>query len=258
MPWRAKLMAAGVHLALTMLVVVPLALWVFKSWFPEPFEQLMDAQLLLRVAVGSTLVLGPMLSLVVFNPRKHCRALWADCALAVVIQIFALGYGFYIMAQWRPMFLVFAVDRYVVVRAGELASDELQKAPELAWRAKRWLGGYETVYVSPKLSADETFALTMSAFGGGRDLQHVVKNYGAVSAHLAEILEATRPLDAFRQQFPEQAVEMDAAIKRSARDPSRLRWLPVQAQTRDGVVFWTVLIDTATALPAVWVNADPW
>ena len=251
--WLAKLKAFSLHFIATALVAALAALLVFKLWYPPPFAEMMGGMKLFMLVVACDLVLGPLVSLVIYNPRKKRKELLTDYAVVVALQLAALAYGLHTVAQARPAFLVFAVDRYAVVSAGELPDSERQKAMRPEWRQAHWLGGFPTVYALPPTDPDATFDLIMSAMGGGRDVQHVVENYRPVAAHVPEVLRMAKPVAELRERFTSRAVDIDAAVAQSGREAQTLRWLPVQA----GSAFWTALIDSQTGLPVAWVDLDP-
>lgn len=251
--WLAKFKAFSLHFVVTALVAALAALLVFKLWYPQPFADMMGGTKLFVLVVACDLVLGPLVSLVIYNPKKKRKELLTDYAVVVALQLAALAYGLHTVAQVRPAFLVFAVDRYTVVSAGELPAAEREKAPRPEWRQANWLGGYHTVYAVRPTDPDATYDLIMSAMGGGRDVQHVVENYRPVAEHVADVLRAAKPVAGLRERFADKVPAVDAAVAASGRSEQALRWLPVQA----GSVFWTALIDSETGLPLGWVDLDP-
>lgn len=250
---RAKLKAFSLHFGITALIATLAAILVFRLWYPFPFAQMMEGLKLLLLLVVCDLMLGPLLTLVIYNPKKPRQHLLTDYAVVVVLQVAALLYGLHTAAQARPAFLVFTVDRYVVVSAGELPQSERVKAMRPEWRQANWLGGYQTVYALRPTDPSIAYDLIVSALGGGRDMQHVVESYQSVQDHLSDVLAAARPLDELRQRFAARAAAVNAAVTESGHAEQVLRWLPVQA----GSAFWTALIDTKTGMPVGWVNIDP-
>ena len=196
------------------------------------------------------------MSLVIYNPANSRQALWGDYAVVIVLQLAALLYGLHVMQQARPLFLVFTVDRYVVVSAGELPRSEWEKIPDPALKPG-FLSRYRRVYVEPMSDASANFDLALTALDGGRDLQHVTENYRPVSAHVPEILHQAKPLDVLPPLSPGQADALQAAVQQSGQPASSLRWLAVQFQTGDGIRFWTVLVDVGDARPHAWLDLDP-
>ncbi|WP_298435527.1 TfpX/TfpZ family type IV pilin accessory protein [Ottowia sp.] len=251
--WLAKLKAFSLHFVVTALVAVLAAWLVFGLWYPHPYAQMMGGMKLFLLVVGCDLVLGPLVSLVIFNPKKKRKELMTDYAVVVAIQLAAIAYGLYVVAEARPAFLAFVADRYVVVSAGELPEVERAKAMRPEWRRPNWLGGVQTVYAMRPADAQTTYDLIVSAMGGGRDIQHVVENYRPVGEHVADILKAAKSLDDLRERHPDRTAAIASAVLEAQRPAANLRWLPVQA----GTVFWTALIDVETGLPVAWVDVDP-
>ena len=249
--WKAKFNAFLIHFFITALVALVAAVLVFKLWFPAPFSEMMGGTELFMLVVGCDLILGPLLSFIIYNPSKNVKILLADYAVVIVLQLGALVYGILVVAEARPAFLVFTVDRYVMVSAGELPPDELQKAIIPKWQSAPLIG-YHTVYVEPVTNPDEKYSLIMSALGGGQDLQHLVKNYRAVPAYADQILSYARSLEELRKQ-PEIAKKLDETLAGIDRTEDELLWLPVEARK----IFWVVLVDRKTAMPVAWINQDP-
>lgn len=96
--------AFAYHIAISLLIFVVLSLIVRFWWYPGIlFESEQGWKALLLIA-GVDLVLGPVLTLMVFNPTK--KSLPIDLAVIGLIQILALGAGSYTIHQNRPIALI--------------------------------------------------------------------------------------------------------------------------------------------------------
>ena len=73
--WYAKLKAFFTHFVVTALVAGIVSYLVFKQWFPEPFANMMDAGSLLVLVLMCDLLLGPLVSFVIYNPQKKLKTL---------------------------------------------------------------------------------------------------------------------------------------------------------------------------------------
>src|SRR5215218_185326 len=100
---RAAASAALVHLGLRALVGLATAAVVFGMWFPYPYRDLAGGQQLLLLLVSVDVVCGPLLTAVLFNPRKSRRELTLDLSLVAIVQIAALVYGVQVISQARPV-----------------------------------------------------------------------------------------------------------------------------------------------------------
>ncbi len=72
------------------------------------------------VLLGVDVVLGPLLTLLVFSPRKPRRELRFDLSVIVMLQLAAFMYGSWVVYSERPQYLVFAHSKFFVVRGPEM------------------------------------------------------------------------------------------------------------------------------------------
>jgi hypothetical protein len=91
--------AAGLHLALSALIALTVVLLLLAVWYPQPYFQAMGGEKLLRLLIGVDVVLGPLITLIIFDPRKP--ALKWDLAAIAALQVTALAYGGVVMFQAR-------------------------------------------------------------------------------------------------------------------------------------------------------------
>lgn len=107
--------AFGVHFGLSVLIFLALLAIIVFVWYPGVFIQMGGWQGI-RIVAGVDLVLGPLLTLIVFNPAK--KSLPFDLTIIGLLQVGCLGYGIWIVEGQRPMAQVFAHDGvYVLAKA---------------------------------------------------------------------------------------------------------------------------------------------
>lgn len=102
-----RFQAFAVHLGVSLVIFLILAALIFFYWFPGVLR-IADPNwqtILLLIAVVD-LVLGPALTLIVFNPQK--KSLKADLSVIALIQTAALIYGIYSIHTTRPLALYLA------------------------------------------------------------------------------------------------------------------------------------------------------
>ena len=114
-PWGPKLRFFGGHLILSVAVFVILLLLIWNFWYPRPFFWTDGGSDGLGTVAFVDIVIGPFLSLVLFNPVKSKRELTLDIGLVVLLQIGAMGYGVYTVYHGRPAVLVHADGLFQVV-----------------------------------------------------------------------------------------------------------------------------------------------
>src|SRR5690606_22701846 len=127
MPTRLK--AFFIHLLLSVLVALASLFWVFTIWYPALLHQALAVTHILLLLVIVAMTLGPLLTLVVYKPGKP--TLFFDLTVIAALQLSALAYGLWTVAEGRPAWLVFNVDRFDVVQVVDIDTRHLeQAAPE--------------------------------------------------------------------------------------------------------------------------------
>lgn len=107
--------ASAIHLIASALIAVAAAAIVFFVWFPFPYRALAGGQKLFWVLVAVHVACGPLLTLIVFDPKKPRSELKFDFTVIALIQIVCLCYGLYALSSARPVVLAFETDRFVAV-----------------------------------------------------------------------------------------------------------------------------------------------
>lgn len=227
---RAAAKAALFHFLGSILVATAAAVLVFLVWYPHPYGHLSGGGKLFLILVAVDVVCGPLLTFVLFNPKKPRRELVTDMSLVVLIQLAALAYGIHTMYQARPLFLVHEVDRFRVISLpdynGEDVSRELSAlAPDIR---PRWTGGPVIVGIRSPVSNDERKEVMLDSVFGGRDYSQRPEFYIPYdSAYQPKALARAKPLKAFTDHYPEAGAEAADLLKRADVPLEQARFLPV-------------------------------
>ena len=247
--WGFKFRAFATHLGLSLLVAALAAALVFWLWYPPPFRALSGGRELFLLVAGVDVVIGPLVTLVVFNPRKSRREKWLDFSVIGVLQLAALVYGLHTIHDARPVHAVFEYNRFRVVHANDVPPEWLARTPAgitaLPLTGPTWLS------LRP-LVGGEVVDYTMQALNGVEVSAHP-ELWQPYEAGRPAILAAARPMAELEKTHPQDAALIRRGIAQSGRSADALRFLPIQG--RNGVV-WTVLLDATTAQPLAFVPLD--
>src|SRR6218665_1691953 len=104
--------AFAAHLLGSCLVAALSAFLVFWVWYPAQFASMSGVTGIFLILLGVDVVVGPVITLIVFNRAKP--ELKRDLAIVLLLQIAALGYGLHTVFTARPAYLVFSADRFEV------------------------------------------------------------------------------------------------------------------------------------------------
>ena len=125
-----KLKATGVHLFLSLLVFIYLAYRIYYDWYPQPFFSVDGGWQGIRIVAVVDLVLGPLITFLIFDLSKSRREILFDLTIIIVIQFAALSYGVYATYSQRPV-LVALIGQYMITGTMEQFGDKLESASDL-------------------------------------------------------------------------------------------------------------------------------
>lgn len=103
---KAKLKAALIHFCLSLGVFLVVASWVYFWAYPSFYFTMAGAIQGLALVFFVDVVLGPLLSFMVYNPAKPKKEIISDFAIIGVVQLGALFYGLYTLYQEKPTAIV--------------------------------------------------------------------------------------------------------------------------------------------------------
>ena len=171
---RPRLHAAAVHLGCCVAVAAAVLALVFVGWYPSPLDSLAGVDTILLIMLGADVVLGPLVTLIVFDRAK--KSLKLDLAAVAVIQLVALGYGLHTLHQGRPAHLVFVKDRFELIAPADLRADDRAAAASNPAAAADPL---RPTWVAARAPDDpaERQRILVQAIEHGRDLQHHPRLY---------------------------------------------------------------------------------
>lgn len=247
--FRSKFKAALIHLLATAVLAMVVIMAVNHFWFPYGTLRLLKGWEIFLVLIVCDVALGPVLSFVVFNPQKKRREKATDYVVIVIIQLAALMYGLHILSQNRLVFLVYAVDRYEAVSAGDLLREDIAKAQNPEWRHLGYTKNF-VVGVQPlDASSEKYFSMVFSGLEG-RDLQFFPELYRDLNFLNPPVSDKVQELDKLTQ-------EARLLLKRSipkSRNQASVGWLPLSREK----IFWTMLVDKSTGEPIHALAIDPY
>lgn len=235
--WKGRFVAAGVHLLISLLVAAVAAALVFGVWYPYPFREISGGLSLFGLLISVDVVVGPLLTWLVFNRRKPAKELRRDLAIVGCLQLVALVYGLWSMHQARPMYLIHEVDRFVTVSAADIDPADLNDAlPE--FRAPSHFGLRTLGLREPKDQDEKLKALSLSLVG--KDLSLQPRFWQALSpANREAILKASKPLEALRARGEKARVLVDEWLHGQSGSASELRYFPLVSREN----YWAVVLD---------------
>ncbi|WP_018276445.1 hypothetical protein WKI13_07525 [Teredinibacter turnerae] len=244
---KAKLKAAVLHFVFTVLIALCSAFLIFIVWYPTPYTAISGGFRLWVILTLVELSLGPLMSIVIYNPLKKIRELICDYALVGLVQVAALSYGVYVLYSARPLFMVFVKDRFEVVTASDLTPRLQSEAAK--WRAS-WAGP-TVLGVRSSKTASEQHELMFDTVSSGVGVHLRPKYY--TDLDVDDVLSACKPVNSLITAVG-HSYGVESTVKLSQLLPREdYCWLPVV----NGTGYWTVILDKNLNF-VKFFPIDPW
>jgi hypothetical protein len=240
-----RLRVALIHLLISGLLAIAVALLVYGVWYPSPLPKAVDVTRIFIVILVVDLFIGPLCSFIVSKQGK--KSLHWDLAIIGICQITALGYGVWIVAEGRPLWLVFNVDRVDLVQAYELDNPYTLTAAQ-EYRSMNWSG---PKWVSARIPEDTEArnTLTFDAVFAGVDLPQRADLYVPFSDEAERMRSKALSLETL-VQFN----DADHVKKTLASWPDADAFLPLMGPDNS----LTVLMNLEAGKVVAIVDLQPW
>ena len=248
--WRDRLKASAIHLAVSLVIAALAAALVFGVWYPYPYREISGGRELFLLLVSVDVVLGPLITLAVFNRKKSLTELKRDLLIVVLLQLGALGYGLWTVSVARPVHLVFEIDRFRVVHAIDIAPEMLSKAPANVEPLP--LTGPTQLAVRPFNSSQEGMDATLAAVQGAQ-LAFRPDLWQPYADAIPRILKAALPAQSLKDKFADRATEIDSLLSAAGAKSDNVVYLPLVGRNN----FWTVFLDARDARVIATMPLDP-
>jgi hypothetical protein len=246
---KDKLTAFLIHLLISATVVGAVIFLIFFFWYPRPYFEANGAWTVLRILIMVDLVLGPLLTLVLF--RKGKPGLVMDMSIVAAIQLTALIYGVYVIYGERPYYLAFAVDRFEVIGKVEVDANKI-KYPEL--KVKPNIGPILVFADFPKDKEERSQFVFETVLEGKPDLERRPEYYHPYLLNKDKVINKAKPLSELIGDNNSYKRKIEQFLENRKGDQDDYLYLPLVGKNND----LALVIDKTTGLPIDGISIDPW
>jgi hypothetical protein len=127
---KSKLKATVIHLSLSFVVFLVLSYLIFFVWYPGPLFWVDGGWQGMRIIAAVDLILGPVITFLIWNSAKSRCEIGFDLFIIAVIQVGALIYGVTTTHAQRPLAIVL-IDEFLVSATLDTYGDQLKSSDEL-------------------------------------------------------------------------------------------------------------------------------
>ena len=245
--------AALKHLAASLVVALLCAGLVFGLWYPEPLGALSGGRGLFLLMISVDVVCGPLLTSIVFNPKKPRKELWRDIGFVVLLQLAALTYGLQSTMQARPVFIAFEGDRFRVVSLPDIDGIDISNAP--ADLREFGFSGPRLVGVKLLKAGDPDYLKSLEAAINGMHPAFRPSRWVPYDQQRSDILASVKPLSVLRQKNSENAQVLEDFIQKSGISEQKLAYLPLVAGAHTD---WVGIVNLDDTKPIAYLHLDGW
>jgi hypothetical protein len=221
--------AALIHLGISAIIGVLVCILIFGIWYPWPIGVATGGMKLVYLMLGVDVVLGPLLTLIVFKTGK--KTLKFDLTCIALMQAIALGYGLYTSAIARPAFIVLANDVYKVITANDLDADDLKDGTRPEYREVPWFGPKVVAARSPT-DHKQKQELVMAAMAM-LDVHNFPKFYLPVSEEIDNLIAKAKPVDHLISQMPGTKAKLERVASKAKTSLADLVYAPMLGRLGD-------------------------
>ncbi len=245
--FQNKLKAFTIHLIFSVIAVSIITSAIVYFWYPLDYLGITSFKEIALLIISIDLIMGPLLTFVVYNPKK--KSLRFDLAVIIILQISALAYGSYFLYQGHPVFITYAKGSFTLVNA-KLAKPANAKYDE--YKITK-LSSAKLAYAELPKDALAKDKLLDDSMIGGADLEERADLYKPYKQHINDIV--AKSLDTVKLFSDQQSNNETVLFKKDYGDNiDNFAFLPLEGSTKDAII----VLDKKTAEFVTTIGVDPW
>lgn len=243
--------AGAIHFGISVLIIFIIGIVLLNTWYPLNFITVSGGLYLMTILAVVDACIGPLLTTIVFKTGKP--SLKFDLTVIVLLQIIAMGYGLYSIYLARPVFLLFAVDRFELINAAEIMDKDLAEAKYPEFRTLSITGpviGAIQKSNDPQVRKQALFEWLPQ----GLDYKNFPKYYVPYIIMAKEAVAKGKTHDTWKPLDKPAHLILDDYLRQHNLQSSHIKLLPLSGKRTDK----TILIDSTSGVIRGIVNIDPW
>lgn len=242
--------AAGIHVCISALIGLIAAALIFGVWYPPPYSRAAGADKLVLLLLGVDVVLGPLLTLIVFRAGKW--GMRFDLTVIAIAQACAFLYGTSVVVRARPAFIVANVDRFSLVTANEIDPADYAKAKRAEFTSAPWAGP-RIIGALPPTDIEERNRIVLAG-PGGKDIDVMPQYYVDYAETSKDLLRRAKTIDELTRAHTDARAAIDTWLHEHQRSADDVKWVPLSARRAT----LTMLLDGRTGAPLDALPINPW
>jgi 5-methylcytosine-specific restriction endonuclease McrA len=245
--WKASV----THFAICIAIAAAILVLMLLAWFPPPYFSAQGGKELLLLIVSVDVILGPLITLVIYKHGK--KGLKFDLVVIALLQLSALGYGIVAISEARPVYLVYAVDRFDLINARDIDPADMHKATLNEFKSFPLTG---PKLIAAKLPEDiqERNDLIFSSMSGGADITALPKYFVPYLSLKQDVIDHLKPLSRLTASAKQSNVNLQQVVQATGLTENELGYLPISTSKR----YLAAIVNRKSAEIMDVIPVDPW
>jgi hypothetical protein len=228
--------AASIHLGISLLVGAILFALFWFVWYRAPLFAAVGGIEVFLLLLVVDVVLGPVMTLIVFNPAK--KSLKFDLSVIAIVQLAALVYGVSMLLAARPVYLASIGNQFDVVHANDVEDIDMNAA---GMTMRPMWGPLWTGTRKPTDAVGQE-RLAFAMVDGG--LAVLPQYYQPLENMRDEILRNAQPIATLKKFNPGEDSAIDRWLEKHGMKPDQVVFQRLKAREKD----MAVILDAKTAV----------
>lgn len=177
------------HLLCSITIGCCTALVVYKIWYPGLLAKAIGVSHIFLLLLTIDVIVGPILTL--FLAKEGKKGVWFDLTVVIIIQLTALVYGVWHIAEGRPIWQVINIYRVELITG----SDDMNYQNASADYASASLLGPRWAMVRPYKDEKEKSEWLWKELEEGKSPARQAEMYQSIEGHWQDIAKEILPLN---------------------------------------------------------------
>ncbi len=247
----SRFKAFAIHFAISFVIFLIILYFILVQWYPEPLFSTDGGWRVIRIIVGVDLILGPVLTLIVFKSGK--KGLKFDLSMIALVQFLALSWGVWTTYIERPAAIIYTLDFFTPVPAYQLAEQGIT-AKELKKFGDTW-----PIIIYSDIPKEKQQEALYKAMRAGKPLYLLTEYYTKFSKEQAPVLkENSMNLEKYVGKRPELKKLYQHALTKTAK--TNISYLALHSREKWVTVIFDLdemrIIDTIDIEPSAYTYAQ--
>lgn len=223
----SRLQAFGFHFLASATVIAVIFGLVKLVWYPNQLFEAANGFELLKILVLVDLVLGPLVMLIIFNPKK--KSLKFDVSTVLICQVVFMAYGVWSLFTVRPVYIAYVENQFFLVKANEIEDSDLDKVEHTQFKNLPLFG---PVFVGTKApESDQKREEIMFARLGGMGIQNLPQYYVPIEDVQTQVRANSKILSQLNTNS-EDKKQLENLLAKAEKQGQKLLFSPLQTKGR--------------------------